>query len=214
MRLRTGQGGRCGAVAECVGPALLPLVRRPSRTTPAGLPPGLFDTLVENSRTDQVLRFEHHTIRGQAKKQTQVTLALIVILAMTPVRIRANQEDLMRPMTASARRTARACPRRSMPCETGRAAGRGPASETHPPKPDLRARVPDSKPVRRWPPKPRIKPGRRSPARRAPPRAGPAGPPSGFRQPLQRACVRPARKEGGSGRMPTVREGGGRGTRR
>ncbi|MBI5501943.1 MAG: transposase, partial [Deltaproteobacteria bacterium] len=57
-----------------------------------------------NSRIDQVLHFEHHTIRGQAKMETRVTLALIVMLAMALGRIRANQADLMRSLTAPVRR--------------------------------------------------------------------------------------------------------------
>jgi hypothetical protein len=59
-----------------------------------------------NSRIDQVLQFEHHTIRGQAKMETRVTLALIVMLAMALGRIRANQADLMRSLTAPVRRVA------------------------------------------------------------------------------------------------------------
>jgi hypothetical protein len=57
-----------------------------------------------NSRFDQVLQFEHHTIRGQAKMETRVTLALIVMLAMALGRIRAKQADLMRSLTAPVRR--------------------------------------------------------------------------------------------------------------
>jgi hypothetical protein len=59
-----------------------------------------------NSRIDQVLQFERHTIRGHAKMQTRVTLALIVMLAMALGRIRANQADLMRSLTAPVRRIA------------------------------------------------------------------------------------------------------------
>lgn len=57
-----------------------------------------------NSRIDQVLQFEHHTIRGQAKMEMRLTLALIVMLAMALGRIRANQADLMRSITAPVRR--------------------------------------------------------------------------------------------------------------
>jgi len=59
-----------------------------------------------NSRIDQVLQFERHTIRGQAKMETRITLALIVVLAMALGRIRANQADLMRSLTAAVRRVA------------------------------------------------------------------------------------------------------------
>jgi len=57
-----------------------------------------------NSRIDQVLQFEHHTIRGHAKMEMRITLALIVMLAMALGRIRANQADLMRSITAPVRR--------------------------------------------------------------------------------------------------------------
>jgi len=59
-----------------------------------------------NSRMDQVFQFEHHTIRGQAKMQARVALSLIVMLAMALGRIRANQADLMRSLTAPVRRAA------------------------------------------------------------------------------------------------------------
>jgi hypothetical protein len=49
-----------------------------------------------NSRLDQVLGFERHFIRGQAKMQVRVTLALVVMLAMALGRIEANQRELMR----------------------------------------------------------------------------------------------------------------------
>jgi hypothetical protein len=55
-----------------------------------------------NSRLDWVLGFEKHYIRGQKKMATRVTLALIVILAMALGRIRANQADRMRSLTAPA----------------------------------------------------------------------------------------------------------------
>ena len=58
-----------------------------------------------NSRIDRVLGFEEHFIRGQAKMETRVTLALIVMLAMALGRIRANQAELMRSLTAPVRRT-------------------------------------------------------------------------------------------------------------
>jgi hypothetical protein len=56
-----------------------------------------------NSRLDRVLGFELHYIRGQKKMETRVTLALIVMLAMALGRIRANQADLMRSLTAPVR---------------------------------------------------------------------------------------------------------------
>lgn len=59
-----------------------------------------------NSRIDQVLGFEQHTIRGLHKMETRVTLALIVMLAMALGRIRANQADKMRSLTAPVRRVA------------------------------------------------------------------------------------------------------------
>jgi len=59
-----------------------------------------------NSRIDRVLGFEQHTIRGLAKMETRVTLALVVTLAMAVGRIKANQADLMRSMTAPVRQAA------------------------------------------------------------------------------------------------------------
>jgi hypothetical protein len=58
-----------------------------------------------NSRLDRVLGFELHTIRGMEKMKLRVTLALVVMLAMALGRIRADQADLMRSMTAKVRRT-------------------------------------------------------------------------------------------------------------
>lgn len=59
-----------------------------------------------NSRINQLVQFERHTIRGQAKMETRITLALIVVLAMALGRIRANQAGLMRSLTAPVRRVA------------------------------------------------------------------------------------------------------------
>jgi hypothetical protein len=59
-----------------------------------------------NSRLDNVLGFEKHYIRGQAKMAMRVSLALIVMLAMALGRIRLNQADLMRSLTAPVRRAA------------------------------------------------------------------------------------------------------------
>lgn len=57
-----------------------------------------------NSRLDRVLGFEEHFIRGQAKMEARVTLALVVMLAMALGRIRADQASLMRSLTAPVRR--------------------------------------------------------------------------------------------------------------
>jgi len=58
-----------------------------------------------NSRLDRVLGFELHTIRGMEKMRLRVTLALVVMLATALGRIRANQADLMRSLTAPVRLT-------------------------------------------------------------------------------------------------------------
>lgn len=57
-----------------------------------------------NSRLDRVLGFEEHFIRGRAKMEARVTLALLVMLAMALGRIRADQAKLMRSLTAPVRR--------------------------------------------------------------------------------------------------------------
>jgi hypothetical protein len=59
-----------------------------------------------NSRLDQVLGFEHHTIRGTAKMETRVTLALVVMLAMALGRILIGQPDKMRSLIAPIERAA------------------------------------------------------------------------------------------------------------
>jgi hypothetical protein len=59
-----------------------------------------------NSRIDRVLGFEQHTIRGLDKMETRVTLALVVLLAMAVGRIKANQAELMRSITAPVRKAA------------------------------------------------------------------------------------------------------------
>ena len=59
-----------------------------------------------NSRIDRVLGFEQHFIRGKAKMEARVTLALVVLLAMALGRIRAKQPELMRSLTAPVRRAA------------------------------------------------------------------------------------------------------------
>lgn len=59
-----------------------------------------------NSRIDLLLGFERHFIRGLAKMQARVGLGLLVLLSMALGRIRANQADLMRSMTAPVRKAA------------------------------------------------------------------------------------------------------------
>jgi hypothetical protein len=59
-----------------------------------------------NSRIDQVLGFERHTIRGKAKMKMRVTLALVVMLAMALGRIRAGQSEKLRSLTAPVARAA------------------------------------------------------------------------------------------------------------
>ena len=59
-----------------------------------------------NSRLDQVLGFEHHTIRGKAKMELRVTLALVVMLAMALGRILIGQPDKMRSLIAPIERAA------------------------------------------------------------------------------------------------------------
>ena len=59
-----------------------------------------------NSRIDQVLGFELHTIRGMKKMKTRVTLAMVVMLAMALGRIRTGQSEKMRSLTAPAARAA------------------------------------------------------------------------------------------------------------
>ena len=51
-----------------------------------------------NGRIDQVLGFEHHTIRGKAKMEMRVSLALVIMLAMALGRIRIGQSDKMRSL--------------------------------------------------------------------------------------------------------------------
>lgn len=51
-----------------------------------------------NSRIDQVLGFERHTIRGLQKMQTRMGLALAVMLAMALGRIRMGHPDQMRSL--------------------------------------------------------------------------------------------------------------------
>lgn len=51
-----------------------------------------------NSRLDNVLGFEHHTIRGLKKMETRVGLALVVMLSMALGRIRIGQKEAMRSL--------------------------------------------------------------------------------------------------------------------
>jgi hypothetical protein len=117
-------GSECPGRAECerlspgrVGPygrvvrVPLELDRRVftavSRHTPKWKTAYARRTAVErvNSRIDRVLGFELHFIRGQAKMEARVTLGLVVLLAMALGRIRADQAELMRSLTAPVRRT-------------------------------------------------------------------------------------------------------------
>lgn len=59
-----------------------------------------------NGRIDQVPGFEHHTIRGKDKMKMRVGLALVVLLAMAPGRIRAGQTENWRSFVAPAGRAA------------------------------------------------------------------------------------------------------------
>ena len=53
-----------------------------------------------NSRIDQVLGFERHTIRGLNKMEARVGIALVVLLAMAVGRIEAGQPEQMRSLVA------------------------------------------------------------------------------------------------------------------
>ena len=61
-----------------------------------------------NSRIDRVLGFEQDFIRGLAKMKPRVTVLLVVMLAMALGRIRADQAELMRSLTAPVRHAAEA----------------------------------------------------------------------------------------------------------
>jgi hypothetical protein len=61
-----------------------------------------------NSRFDQVLGFERHTIRGLAKMRVRTGLALVVMLAMALGWIRAKRPDMMRTILGRARPLPRA----------------------------------------------------------------------------------------------------------
>lgn len=59
-----------------------------------------------NSRIDQVFGFEQHTIRGLAKMQARVGLALAMMLAMAVAAIREKREEALRSLVDSPRRRA------------------------------------------------------------------------------------------------------------
>lgn len=59
-----------------------------------------------NSRIDQVMGFENHTIRGKRKMTMRVSLALIVMLAMALGRIRIGQHAQMRSLVSPIARVA------------------------------------------------------------------------------------------------------------
>jgi len=61
-----------------------------------------------NARIDQGLRFENHTIRGLAKMQTRMGLALVVSLAMAVGFISQGKPEFMRSLVGSPRDKARA----------------------------------------------------------------------------------------------------------
>lgn len=92
----------------------VPLERHRRIFTPIARPTAKWDkaydrrTAVErvNSRLDRVLGFEQHTIRGIAKMETRLTLALLVMLAMALGRIRVGQAEQMRSLVAPVRRAA------------------------------------------------------------------------------------------------------------
>jgi hypothetical protein len=55
-----------------------------------------------NSRLDVSFGFENHFIRGQKKMKLQVTLALVVMLAMALGRVKEKQQEKMRSLVAAA----------------------------------------------------------------------------------------------------------------
>jgi len=59
-----------------------------------------------NSRLDQVLGFEHHTICGHKKMTVRVTLALAVMLATALGRVRLGQKKKLRSITEPVKRAA------------------------------------------------------------------------------------------------------------
>lgn len=73
---------------------------------------GMFDELVErkykkrtaveriNSRLDTSFGFENHFIRGQAKMEVRVGMALVVMLSLALASVRQNQKEKMRSLVA------------------------------------------------------------------------------------------------------------------
>jgi hypothetical protein len=59
-----------------------------------------------NSRLDNVMGFERHYIRGEAKMHVRVSLALVVMLSMAVGRIMADQPELMRSIVLPVRKVA------------------------------------------------------------------------------------------------------------
>jgi len=59
-----------------------------------------------NSRIDQVLGFERHTIRGLKKMEVRVGIGLVVLLSMALGRIQAGQREQMRSLLAPVARAA------------------------------------------------------------------------------------------------------------
>jgi hypothetical protein len=59
-----------------------------------------------NSRIDNLLGFEHHTIRGLKKMEARIGIALVVLLSMALGRIRARQGEQMRSIVGPVRRAA------------------------------------------------------------------------------------------------------------
>ena len=55
-----------------------------------------------NSRIDQSFGFERHFIRGQAKMQRRVSLALLVMLAMANGRLAYPQKEAIRSLVRPA----------------------------------------------------------------------------------------------------------------
>lgn len=58
------------------------------------------------SRVDGVFGFEHHTVRGFAKMEARITLALLVNVSMALARVRQGQAERLRSLVAPLRRAA------------------------------------------------------------------------------------------------------------
>ena len=59
-----------------------------------------------NGRIDQVLGFEHHTIRGKDKMEMRLSLALVILLSMALGRIKIGQKEQMRSILAPVKQIA------------------------------------------------------------------------------------------------------------